>query len=792
MSDCNLRNTSSGVQGSGFNGWGIAMKISALAVFFYVLAPNPCTFAQDATSKDFVRQAWEASGKNDLNKVIELTSQCISLFSEKAKTQEAQLTAFPVRGEESKFQELDDVATCSFIQAEALMNHGRSDEAKKLFQKIIDEYKWSQAWDPRGWFWSVAEKSQASLDMLAGKPKKEEPKKEIKKGPKTVIRLAFKGKEEVIDYTKYGKFTDVGTKEYRYEVDDPKGLSQAVGEGIYPNTGTVLKDPGYLKAKKEGRLDGSHWDYVHSDDLEAAFYKWATASEPWGVKLFYLGLIFEKSKMYYEALKTYQAIVVNYPSSTGWTYWHTPWYPGQAAIAKIRHIVRSHPELGLKFSGAKIQVINGFDNDIANDVVITFPGALVKKNFMDNIVDYIKEKLNLDMSRVSLGAAKKTLGTGEVHLEQYENGHWQLMVNGKPYIIKGITYAPTKIGQSPDKGTLVNWMTEDSDHNGKIDGPYDSWVDKNLNNKQDKDEPVVGDFQLMKELGVNTVRVYHQPFEPDKNVLREMYKNYGIRVILADFLGKYALGSGASWYEGTDYENPEHRKAMMESVRKMVMEYKDEPFVLLWLLGNENNYGVACNADKKPEAYYKFVNEVALMIKSIDPNHPVAICNGDTLYLDIFAKYAPDVDIFAANAYRGDYGFGSFWEQVFDASGKAAFITEYGCPAFAKGIVRKGQEDAQANYLFGNWLDIMFNSASSADGVGNALGGVVFEWLDEWWKNYEPSFHDETAGAVGPFPDGYMYEEWFGLCSQGDGKNSPFMRQLRESYRLYRKLWNKN
>ena len=784
MSDCGLRKLALSPKRR-------VSRIIFLAVIFFALATvhySPNTLAQDIPSRELVRQAWESSGKNDLDKVIELTNRCLILYGEKAKTLEAQLTAFPTRAEEGKYQELDDVGTCLFIQAEALMNHGKTDEARQLFRKIIDEYKWAQAWDPRGWFWSVREKSQSSIDMLDGKVKKEEPKAEPKKVLKTVPTLYLKGKEDVVDYAKYGQFVNSGTKDYHYEVSDPKGLSQAVGEGIYPNTGSVLKDPNYAKVRKEGRLEGSHWDFVHSDDLEAAFYKWATAPEPWGVKLFYLGLIFEKSKMYYEAIKAYQAIIVYFPGATGWTYWHTPWYPGQAAIAKIRHITRIHPELNLKFHAAKIQVLNGFDNNITNDIVIVSPGVIER----GSSVNQIKEQSQADGTQVvALGKIKKTVGQGTVHLVQYENNHWQLLVDDKPFMIQGITYAPTKVGQSPDKGTLANWMTEDTNKNGRIDGPYDSWVDKNGNNVQDKDEPVVGDFQLMKEMGVNTIRVYHQPFEPNKELLREMFSKYGIRVVLGDFLGKYALGSGAGWYEGTDYENPEHKKAMMESVRKMVMEYKNEPFVLMWLLGNENNYGVACNADKKPEAYYKFVNEVAQMIKSIDPNHPVAICNGDTLFLDIFAKFAPDVDIFSANAYRGDYGFGSFWEQVFDASGKPAFISEYGCPAFAKGFSLREQEKAQADYHEGNWRDVLFNSTDNAEGVGNALGGIAFEWLDEWWKNYEPTIHDETAGALGPFPDGYMYEEWFGLCSQGDGKNSPYARQLRESYRLYQNLWGK-
>ena len=38
----------------------------------------------------------------------------------------------------------------------------------------------------------------------------------------------------------------------------------------------------------------------------------------------------------------------HFPKSVGWTYWQTPWYPAQAAIAKIRYLIRVHPELNLE------------------------------------------------------------------------------------------------------------------------------------------------------------------------------------------------------------------------------------------------------------------------------------------------------------------------------------------------------------------------------------------------------------------------------------------------------------
>ena len=383
-------------------------------------------------------------------------------------------------------------------------------------------------------------------------------------------------------------------------------------------------------------------------------------------------------------------------------------------------------------------------------------------------------------------------GQGQVRFVKYESGHWQLLVDNKPFFIKGMAYMPTKVGQSPDNGTLVDWMREDDNHDGVISAPYEAWVDKYGDNKRHADEPAVGDFQLMKEMGVNTLRIYYQSYmKSDKAFLEKMYQGYGFKVAMSNFLGKYAIGSGVSWSEGTDYENPVHQKNMMDYVRQMVMEFKDEPYILMWILGNENNYGVASNADKKPAAYYKFVNEVAKMIKSIDPNHPVAICNGDTLFLDKFGKYDPDVDAFGANVYRGDYGFGSFWEDAAELAGKPAFITEYGAPAWGGVSMNYGQgQQAQSDYHKGNWLDILDNSAGYEEGAGNSVGGMAFEWLDEWWKDYSPSIHDTKADAVGPFPGGYYFEEWFGIFGQGDGSQSPYLREPRKVYYTYKELWN--
>ena len=750
------------------------------------IEPSPCFAAQPVlvvqkpSTGELVTLAWTAHGKKDVEATNKYTQECIDLYKTQAGQEQAALTALPKdKLEIQAVQVLNDVATCYFIQAESLMRRQDFGEAKKIFQLIIDKYAYAQAWDARGWFWSIKMASEQSIKKIETGSIELEQKKSVSQLT-TKLTLFDPGKETFVDYAKYGQFQDVGTKDYKYIIDDQKGLIEAVGEGVYPNNIAVRKNPIFKQVIKDNRLEGEVWDFLYSPDLEAAFVKWTTSNEPQGIRLYGTGLILERAGLINQAIKCYYSIVAHFPGSYGWTYWHTPWYVGQAALAKINFLLKRNPQLGYKLEGAQIDIINGFDNDISNDVAVTNPGKFVKVDLAQEVV---KEKLTAE----SVGI-KKRVGSGKVRLVQYNNDDWQLLVENKPYIIKGITYAPSKVGQSPDDGTLANWMEEDLNKNSKIDGPYDTFVDKNRNNLQDADEPATGDFKLMQEMGVNTIRLYHHPLKVNKELMREMYNTYGIRVIMGDFLGKYAIGSGAAWDPGTDYNNEEHKKKMLESVKQMVNEFKDEPYILFWLLGNENVYGYACNADKHPEDYFKFVNEVAKLIKSIDPEHPVATCSGDILFLDKFSKNAPDVDIFGANAYRGDYGFGAFWRQVQAESGKPAFITEFGCPSYAEGRAADEAEELQAQYHLGSWEDIQSNMAFAA-GSGNALGAVIFEWTDEWWKAYEPAIHDTKGLWSGPFPDGYMHEEWLGISGQGDGQQSPFLRQLRKAYYMYQKRW---
>ncbi|MHB9156311.1 MAG: hypothetical protein ACYC5N_11605, partial [Endomicrobiales bacterium] len=135
-------------------------------------------------------------------------------------------------------------------------------------------------------------------------------------------------------------------------------------------------------------------------------------------------------------------------------------------------------------------------------------------------------------------------------------------------------------------------------------------------------------------------------------------------------------------------------------------------------------------------------------------------------------------------------GFGVLWNRIKNSFDRPVLITEYGCDSYDEKSKRE-DEDYQAHYHRKAWRDIEANSYLG-ERTGNAIGGVVYCWLDRWWLSGPSNNHDTEAGKwKGPKKDGYFHDEWMGVCAQGNGSRSPFSRQPRKVYFLYRdELWN--
>ena len=293
---------------------------------------------------------------------------------------------------------------------------------------------------------------------------------------------------------------------------------------------------------------------------------------------------------------------------------------------------------------------------------------------------------------------------------------------------------------------------------------------------------------LLKDMGVNAIRVYSGI--PTKWITY-IYENYGIYTMLNHSFGRYGLTIDGVWVPVTDYSSLKVQKVLIEEVTEMSLAYRNTPGLLLYLIGNENNYGLfwsGAETEDFPDdenekrkvgetsgrAMYKLMNEAAVQIKKIDNLHPVSICNGDLLYLDIIAQECKDIDIFGVNMYRGKSFFDAF-ERVQNELNLPIMFTELGSDAF-HAVEDIEDQKSQADFLLENWKEIYENAAGLGK-VGNSIGGFTFQFSDGWWKFKQTKnlfLHDTnaswaSAGHNFDFIEGSnnMNEEWFGICAKG-------------------------
>ena len=101
---------------------------------------------------------------------------------------------------------------------------------------------------------------------------------------------------------------------------------------------------------------------------------------------------------------------------------------------------------------------------------------------------------------------------------------------------------------------------------------------------------------------------------------------------------------------GFDYSDRDAVKRQREMVREAVRTYKDHPALLSWGVGNE----VELMSD--PDLVFPELNELAKIVKSIDPNHPtvVVIAGGEPEKIRSFIEHCPDVDLLGVNSYAAD------------------------------------------------------------------------------------------------------------------------------------------
>ena len=291
------------------------------------------------------------------------------------------------------------------------------------------------------------------------------------------------------------------------------------------------------------------------------------------------------------------------------------------------------------------------------------------------------------------------------------------------------------------------------------------------------------EMPLLQNMGINTIRQYAGI--PPRWV-EYIWKNYGIYTVVNHPVARWGYTLDGVWNPSTDYSNPRLREAVKEEIFALVREFEDTPGVLMWLLGNENNYGIwwsSFEIEALPEGeqnevraryLYSLMGEIIDGIHGLDDKRPVCMANGDIQYLDIIAEECAGLDIFGSNQYRG-ISVRDMNDRVKEKMNIPLVYTEFGSDAFNAKEMCEDQV-MQARYLIGQWQEIYERSYGKGL-VGNAIGGMIFQWSDGWWKFRQEErldIHDTNAswpngGYWEDFVEGEnnMNEEWWGICAKG-------------------------
>jgi Glycosyl hydrolases family 2, TIM barrel domain len=173
---------------------------------------------------------------------------------------------------------------------------------------------------------------------------------------------------------------------------------------------------------------------------------------------------------------------------------------------------------------------------------------------------------------------------------------------------------------------------------------------------------------------------------------------------------------------GFDYSDDQAVSRQLQEARRVVELYKDHPALLMWGLGNE------VEGDGKNPLVFKAINDVARMVKGVDPDHPTmavfAEIGGNKI--ESLRRYCPDIDVLGVNSYGG---LASLGERLSRAGlDRPYVVTEFGpLGQWEIDQTRWGAPIEQNSTQKAEFCARGYKR-SIAGQPGRCLGGYVFVW----------------------------------------------------------------
>lgn len=143
-------------------------------------------------------------------------------------------------------------------------------------------------------------------------------------------------------------------------------------------------------------------------------------------------------------------------------------------------------------------------------------------------------------------------------------------------------------------------------------------------------------LEYLRSIGGNSIRTWST--DNAKQVLDEAQKN-GLTVMMGLWVQHER--------HGFDYDDASAVQKQLDQFRKVVVELKDHPALLLWAVGNE------VDLNYSNTKVWDAVNDISTMIKELDPNHPTTTVTAglDSSEVRLIQQRCPSIDIYSINTY---------------------------------------------------------------------------------------------------------------------------------------------
>jgi hypothetical protein len=175
---------------------------------------------------------------------------------------------------------------------------------------------------------------------------------------------------------------------------------------------------------------------------------------------------------------------------------------------------------------------------------------------------------------------------------------------------------------------------------------------------------------------------------------------------------------------GFDYRDPEQVEAQLQQAREAVLAYRDHPALLMWGVGNEME-GFESGDDP---VVWAAVNDVAAMVKELDPHHPTMTVTSEVGggRIEFVHARSPSIDIHGINTYGGAP---TVAERLREGGATKPFlITEFGpagpweTPTTDWGAPEEQTSTQKADFYRKSYENAVLESD------GQSLGAYAFLW----------------------------------------------------------------